>query len=1145
MKILQRSNYLIFFDDVRVDNYVVNWSASNGLFANDATASITLFRSEAMDNWKAYLTQVKIFGENPFTKKFTMLFDGEIMNRSWNQSRSNMGTVTFQAKGYYHWLDIQVPLAIQSTDEDDPLLRFMYEAQNINIDEVRTLITSNSEALMKDKSIEEIIEQLFEKLTIGYYEAAGENTAFAFARVKERFRVMVDVLPEFRESGFLDLFTYSKTSQIESFFVYLNEILSQLMFEFYQDRDGTFRIKTPSWSDSLLKAHVIDSSVVSTVSGLDDWEQEPTRVLAIGSETQYQMSMRQQGLEVDDYMSHLHIPVGLYIGDPRDPDNEEYYSVILEKYFQQYGINPMDYDAGGGPAFTGAWFDNTGNYTVTSDHRTLNSKRPKHMGTDYDFKNEPVYNIGSNGVVVAQGYHGSNASPGKSGSGMGNYVTVEQNLNGKKYFFRYMHFQSPAIVKVGAHVTPGQLLGTSGTTGGSTGPHLHLEIWEGAINVADVEPVAFLKKHGAANSTVSQRNNSSITESDHSGAAPTTKVSTTNTTISGGPWQHYQMTHYTARCPGCSGITKAGWNVLDISIDHRVIATDPSLIPMGSIVEIEGLGYYNAVDTGGVIKGKLIDLLVATRDEAYSRGRKEIKLRLIRSGKGDGSIVPPVPYGTTSTYNGSSGSVPFSLPGSTGAFGAVTGAYAAVDNPLTFKKNLSFLSSPTPKKTEKAEPVPYTSINVGIIPSYADNFKNAITNNTGKISPLILTSIIEKTSGWREKHSTSTQVGLMGIPKDYADNVFGGQNLLDGNTSINLGSDVLRAGMDKFKNKMSFALAAYHMGSLDAVAKIAEKTGVLDFSKARTQFDSGTLSFVDSVIKTYTSGRGNYLTGDPHINFGTYQDSDSGPQRLGEDGKPAVFDNAIAEDSELPDFAEDYRPTISLEERKYKVNLKRVEQALIRADSPAVEESGMTADKLIYQFAKYNMQLHRARTHNINVNLTTCLPFIRPGYNAWIEPTRTDVVCYVTGVSHQGSFQNGCTTSINGGFVRDPGNYKDVDSSIFIGEMRADSSVFGELVEAEDMQGIRNDLVAMHDKQLVGEASNFTVLNDLYSSMNDRNEYTTRWNKEYTIEEVVSEMSSVFSFAKEVVIERKQETADAISQSHDIFVEKLMFMVDK
>lgn len=52
----------------------------------------------------------------------------------------------------------------------------------------------------------------------------------------------------------------------------------------------------------------------------------------------------------------------------------------------------------------------------------------------------------------------------------------------------------------------------------------------------------------------------------------------------------------------------------------RTIATDPSVIPLGTRVYIEGWGERNAEDTGGAIKGKKIDIFVASNAEARQYG---------------------------------------------------------------------------------------------------------------------------------------------------------------------------------------------------------------------------------------------------------------------------------------------------------------------------------------------------------------------------------------------------------------------------------------------------------------------------------------------------------------------------------------------
>lgn len=64
-------------------------------------------------------------------------------------------------------------------------------------------------------------------------------------------------------------------------------------------------------------------------------------------------------------------------------------------------------------------------------------------------------------------------------------------------------------------------------------------------------------------------------------------------------------------------------------VDKGIIAVDPEVIPLGSIVYIPGYGYMVAMDTGGAIKGNRIDIYFADRKEAIKFGRQKIKIRII------------------------------------------------------------------------------------------------------------------------------------------------------------------------------------------------------------------------------------------------------------------------------------------------------------------------------------------------------------------------------------------------------------------------------------------------------------------------------------------------------------------------------------
>ena len=62
-------------------------------------------------------------------------------------------------------------------------------------------------------------------------------------------------------------------------------------------------------------------------------------------------------------------------------------------------------------------------------------------------------------------------------------------------------------------------------------------------------------------------------------------------------------THYDSHCPGCNE-----WTAIGMRAGKGVIAVDPKVIPLRSKVYIPGYGMAVAGDTGGAIKGNIIDL---------------------------------------------------------------------------------------------------------------------------------------------------------------------------------------------------------------------------------------------------------------------------------------------------------------------------------------------------------------------------------------------------------------------------------------------------------------------------------------------------------------------------------------------------------
>lgn len=83
----------------------------------------------------------------------------------------------------------------------------------------------------------------------------------------------------------------------------------------------------------------------------------------------------------------------------------------------------------------------------------------------------------------------------------------------------------------------------------------------------------------------------------------------------------YEITVYNDYGKTASGTT---------TTNRRTVAVDTSVLPFGTQVEIEGMGTYTAEDTGGAVKGKVIDVYMnVSNKEALSFGRQKRKVKIL------------------------------------------------------------------------------------------------------------------------------------------------------------------------------------------------------------------------------------------------------------------------------------------------------------------------------------------------------------------------------------------------------------------------------------------------------------------------------------------------------------------------------------
>jgi murein DD-endopeptidase MepM/ murein hydrolase activator NlpD len=107
-----------------------------------------------------------------------------------------------------------------------------------------------------------------------------------------------------------------------------------------------------------------------------------------------------------------------------------------------------------------------------------------HTGVDFSAPSGTTVRSVGPGTVVSAGWAGA----------YGNEVVIK-HTDGR--YSQYAHL-STLTVSAGQAVTGGQQIGTVGSTGNSTGPHLHLEIRTAPGYGSDIDPLAYLRGHGVS-----------------------------------------------------------------------------------------------------------------------------------------------------------------------------------------------------------------------------------------------------------------------------------------------------------------------------------------------------------------------------------------------------------------------------------------------------------------------------------------------------------------------------------------------------------------------------------------------------------------------------------------------------------------------
>lgn len=97
-------------------------------------------------------------------------------------------------------------------------------------------------------------------------------------------------------------------------------------------------------------------------------------------------------------------------------------------------------------------------------------------------------------------------------------------------------------------------------------------------------------------------------------------------------WEIFKCTGYSLNDmegQGTNNIVANGLNA-EKFCDIPIVAVDPGVIPLHSLLEVQGLGGFNALDTGGKVQGNHIDILFPTKEQAVQFGTQYKLVRIIK-----------------------------------------------------------------------------------------------------------------------------------------------------------------------------------------------------------------------------------------------------------------------------------------------------------------------------------------------------------------------------------------------------------------------------------------------------------------------------------------------------------------------------------
>jgi murein DD-endopeptidase MepM/ murein hydrolase activator NlpD len=222
----------------------------------------------------------------------------------------------------------------------------------------------------------------------------------------------------------------------------------------------TGNVNSSLWNSAQLAG--MDPNLISELTSIFAWQVDFAREVQRGDRWRILVEQRHVGERLVGWGSILaaeyHRESGevfeaYLLRDPEDSQDVGYFSPDGKSLRRMFLKAPLKFGR------------ITSHFSFSRFHPVLKTRRP-HLGVDYAAPTgTPILAVGD-GVVLQSSWIG----------GGGNTVRLRHNST-YQTVYRHMHGFAKGI-KVGSRVRQGQVIGYVGSTGLSTGPHLHFELWE-------------------------------------------------------------------------------------------------------------------------------------------------------------------------------------------------------------------------------------------------------------------------------------------------------------------------------------------------------------------------------------------------------------------------------------------------------------------------------------------------------------------------------------------------------------------------------------------------------------------------------------------------------------------------------------------